>query len=378
MSDRPLRILQILRAPVGGLFRHVRDLTTELGRRGHEIAIAVDNLSSDALSAARLAELDEFVKLGTHSFPMPRVIGSGDLTTPLKIRKLAKDLNIDVLHGHGAKGGLNARIARLGRKRVALYTPHGGVLNYRPGSPSGVLFRLIEQMLVPVTDTLVFESEFAQRAFDMQIGLGTAPHAVVHNGLAPSEFEPIPLTTDARDFVFIGEFREVKGIDVLMRALAGVRAPDGRPATIIMAGDGPDREALTAQIDPLGLTGRVTLAGVQPARKMLAQGRCLLVPSFAESLPYVILEGASANRPVISTDVGGISEIYGPTKASLLPARDADALRASMQRFMDDPAGAQREADTRLAYIRDRFSIATMVDQIEGLYRKALARRLDR
>jgi glycosyltransferase involved in cell wall biosynthesis len=376
MSEQPLRILQILRAPVGGLFRHVRDLTTELGRRGHAVGVVVDSLRSDGLSAERLATLKDYVSLGIHSMPIPRVLGPGDFTTPFKIRRLAKDLDIDVLHGHGAKGGLNARLARIGpNKRVSLYTPHGGVLNYKVGSPVGVLFRLIEQGLVPITDSLVFESAFAQRAFDNQIGLGNARNAVIYNGLSPSEFEPIPFAPDARDFVFIGELRAVKGVDVLLKAIVDVRAPDGRPVTAILAGDGPDRPEIEALVKTLELDGRITLAGVQPARKMLALGRCLVVPSLAESLPYVILEGSSANRPVISTDVGGISEIFGPTSGSLLRARDIDGLRRALQDFMDDPAGAQAEADTRLAYISDRFSLKHMVDEIEKLYRACLAAR---
>jgi glycosyltransferase involved in cell wall biosynthesis len=108
---------------------------------------------------------------------------------------------------------------------------------------------------------------------------------------------------------------------------------------------------------------------------MLARGRCAVVPSLAESLPYVILEAASAARPVIATDVGGIAEIFGPTSGSLLPAADAPALRRAMQRFMDDPEGAMREMQTRLEFIRTRFSVAHMADQIEALYREVLAAR---
>ena len=149
MPDTPLRILQILRAPVGGLFRHVSDLTRELSARGHQIGIVADSLTSDGLTAERLGRLEPYAKLGIHSMSMPRTVGAGDLTSPFRIRQLASELDIQVLHGHGAKGGLNARWAHIGAKhRVALYTPHGGVLNYRIGSPVGLMFRLFEQMIV--------------------------------------------------------------------------------------------------------------------------------------------------------------------------------------------------------------------------------------
>jgi glycosyltransferase involved in cell wall biosynthesis len=372
----PLRILQILRAPVGGLFRHVSDLTRELAARGHHLGIVADSLTSDALTAERLAALAPLCRLGIHSFPMPRTIGAADFITPFKVRRLALELDIDVLHGHGAKGGVQAKFARRGRnKRVALNTPHGGVLNYRPGSVQGRIFRSIERAMMGWTDAYVFESAFAQRAFAEQIGKPSCPGPVIHNGLTPAEFEPVVPDFDARDFVFIGEFREVKGIAYLLEALAPARAPGGRPATLAMAGGGPDLDAVKSQIARLGLAGRIDLLGVRPARPTLRRGRCLVVPSLAESLPYVILEAASAGRPVIATNVGGISEIYGPTSQSLVPAANSEALRGAMQHFLDDPEAADREAETRLAYIRAGFSVAHMTDQIEALYRQVLAAR---
>ena len=376
MADRPLRILQVLRAPIGGLFRHVSDLTLALAERGHEIGILADSLTADGLTEQRLAALAPAAKLGIHHAPMPRVFGPGDLIAPFKVRRLADELGIEVLHGHGAKGGLNARAARIGvRSRVALYTLHGGVLNYKPDSMIGGVFRSIEHLLLSQTDAIVFESAFAQATFRTMIASPKCPVPIIHNGLKPSEFVPVALEPDPYDFLFIGEFRPVKGIEFLLEALVDVKAPNGRPATLIMAGSGPDLGKAKEQIARLGLTDRVNLAGVQPARLMLARGRCAVVPSLAESLPYVILEAASAGRPVIATDVGGIREIFGPTASKLLPSANAEALRQAMQAYMDDPVGAERDMQLRLEFVRSRFSVDHMTDQIEALYRQVLAAR---
>jgi glycosyltransferase involved in cell wall biosynthesis len=258
---------------------------------------------------------------------------------------------------------------------VALNTPHGGVLNYKPGTMIGGMFRGVERMIGSITDAYIFESDFAEGAFHRLIGKPPCEEAVIHNGISEAEFEPVVCDPNARDFVFVGEFREAKGINYLIDALPEVKAPDGRPATLAMAGSGPEFEATKAKISRMGLGDRVDLLGIQPVRAALARGRCLVVASLAESLPYVILEGASAGRPVLSTNVGGIGEIFGPTSASMFPAADTVALRNAMQRFMNDPDGAQVEAAVRLDYIRPRFSIAHMVDQIEGLYRQVLAKR---
>lgn len=376
MAERPLRILQVLRAPVGGLFRHVGDLTQGLADRGHEVGVVVDSISSDSLTAERLDGLRPAATLGIHSMPMPRVIGAGDITTPLRLRRLADELGIEVLHGHGAKGGLNARLVAFGAKqRVALCTPHGGVLHFGRGSPGGLVFRNFERVLLPITSAMIFESEFARRSFHGLIGVPRCPDPVIHNGLKPSEFEPIAPGPGAADFVFIGEFRALKGIQVLLEALVEVRAPDGRPASLVMAGNGPDFETFDQRINELRLRERVTLLGVQPARPTLARGRCAIVPSLKESLPYVVLEAAAAGRPVIATSVGGIAEIFGPAAASLVPAGDVMALRAAMQSFMDSPAAADAEMRVRLAYVREHFSVDRMVGDIEALYRQALGRQ---
>ncbi len=103
-----------------------------------------------------------------------------------------------------------------------------------------------------------------------------------------------------------------------------------------------------------------------------------MVPSLAESLPYVVLEAAAAGRPVIATKVGGIAEIFGPAADSLVPPADAAAaLRRAMQRALDDPRAAATRRSGAPRLIRPRFSIAHMTDQIEALYRETLARRRD-
>ena len=370
-----LRILQVMRAPVGGLFRHVADLTCELAARGHSVGLVVDSLANDAQTEGKLTELAPHAGLGIHRFAMPRVLGGGDLRTPFAVRRLARSLDIDVLHGHGAKGGFYARLARLGgSKAVALYTPHGGVLHFSKSSMSGRIFHGLERALMAQTGAIIFESAYARATYSALIGDPTCPTEVIHNGLAPDEFVPVEQNVDAADFVFVGELRDLKGIHVLVDALAGVTRPDGMPATLVMAGDGGSRAELEAQIATLALGDRVTLLGAQGARPTFAKGRIAVVPSLAESLPYVVLEAAAARLPVISTRVGGIPEIFGPTADALVPANDADALRKAMQAALDDPAATIAEMERRLAHIESHFALTTMTGAIEALYQSALAR----
>ncbi|WP_375450340.1 glycosyltransferase family 4 protein [uncultured Devosia sp.] len=370
-----LRILQVMRAPVGGLFRHVADLTRALASQGHEIGIVVDSLANDAQTEGKLRALEEFATLGIHRFAMPRVLGGGDLVTPLAVRGLARKLHIDVLHGHGAKGGFYARLAAIGQHdTIAVYTPHGGVLHFSASSPSGRVFHMLERRLMQPTAAIIFESAFAKGAYSRLIGVPSCPSPVIHNGLDRAEFVPVTAETDAADFVFVGELRDLKGIHVLVEALDGVRRSDGSPANLVMAGDGPGRARLVEQIAQRGMTERVVLAGARPARAIFARGRCAVVPSLAESLPYVVLEAAAAQLPVIATDVGGIPEIFGPTASSLVPAEDAAALQAALQQALDDPHAAAVEMRQRLDHIAQAFSLDHMAASIEALYVGLLAK----
>ena len=363
-----------MRAPVGGLFRHVADLTRALAAMGHEVGLVVDSLANDAQTETRLTALLPHASLGVHRFAMPRVLGAGDLVTPLAVRRLASRLEIDVLHGHGAKGGFYARLARIGGKAVALYTPHGGVLHFSSSSVSGRVFHQLERALMAQTGAIIFESSYARATYSALIGAPTCPSEVIHNGLAPDEFVPVPPVADAADFAFVGELRDLKGIHVLADALVDLKRPDGTPATLVMAGDGAERAAFEARLAELGLAQRVALLGAQPARPTFARGRIAVVPSLAESLPYVVLEAAAARLPVISTRVGGIPEIFGPTAGSLVPAGDSVALAAAMQRALDDPRAADDEMLVRLAHIENRFSLGAMSSAIEALYRRVLER----
>jgi glycosyltransferase involved in cell wall biosynthesis len=358
-----------MRAPVGGLFRHVADLTRALAARGHKLALLVDSLAGDSQTEARLTALAPHASLGIFRTPMPRLLGPGDLGATLKLRALIKELGIDVVHGHGAKGGFYARLAGIGGPRKAvLYTPHGGVLHFAPDKLSGRAFHALERALMPCTGALIFESAFAHRAYSEVIGAPRCRFEIIHNGLNAEEFAPVAAAPDAADFVFVGELRTLKGIFVLVEALKNITGRDGRPATLIMAGEGSERGALEARIAELGLDKRVTLVGAQPARAMFARGTVMVVPSLAESLPYVVLEAGAAQRPVIATAVGGIGEIFGPTAADLVPAGNASALAAAMQAAIADPQAAEAAMRARLGHIEAGFSVATMTDRIEALY----------
>jgi glycosyltransferase involved in cell wall biosynthesis len=367
----PLRILHCMRAPVGGLFRHVYDLARGQAERGHRVGIVADSTAADPLTIARLKDIEPALRLGLALIPMSRQPGLGDIKATGTIFKHAAKLGVDILHGHGAKGGAYARLVCQGLRLVhwpaaSFYTPHGGSLHYKPGTIAGAAFIGVEHVLRLMTDGLIFESNFAARAYRARIGTGRVPVRIIPNGLGPEDFAAHQPNPDASDFLFVGELRHLKGVDVLLHAVKRLKSE--RAISAVIVGAGPDAEQFKALAETLGVGDCVTFPGAMPAREAFAMGRVLVVPSRAESLPYIVLEGGAAGLPVVATDVGGIPEIVAGTSIRLTPAGDAAALADAMALTLTDPSTAAAGASELKARLGERFTVAAMTDSVLDFY----------
>ena len=199
------RILHCMRAPVGGLFRHVRDLATAQAALGHAVGVICDASPCDALSEARLEDLETQLELGLFRTSMSRDIGPSDISAYHVARQFAEHCRADILHGHGAKGGAYARLTALALKRrgarvACYYTPHGGSLHYHPSTLKGRFYMGVERLLADMTDGLIFESAYSARRFAAHVGHLPCRSRVIHNGVLPEELMPRVSTTTPPTF----------------------------------------------------------------------------------------------------------------------------------------------------------------------------------
>ena len=373
MGSNSINVLHVLRAPVGGLFRHVLDLARGQAERGHRVGIIADATTGGAAAEAQLADLSPRLALGVSRVPMSRQVGLRDVSAVAHVTRRAAGATADVLHGHGAKGGAYARLAKSARA-IRAYTPHGGSLHYGWGSPSGLLYLTLEKVLIARTDLILFESAYSCEIFRAKLGEPGKLTRIVHNGVTAAEFAPVTTDPQATDLVFVGELRILKGVDVLIQAI-GLLAQDGRSPSATIVGEGPDRAAFEAQVRAQGLADRVRFVGAKPARSAFALGRLLVVPSRAESLPYIVLEAAAAGIPLVTTKVGGIPEIFGSQSSELVPPSDPAALARAIELRLCNPAD-QRAAAARLQErVRESFSTGTMTEAVLAAYGEALAGR---
>lgn len=157
---------------------------------------------------------------------------------------------------------------------------------------------------------------------------------IVHCGVNPAVFEaPQPIPTPGVRLVSIGRFVEQKGQLLLLDAFAEAALRD-QSLHLVLIGDGEMRVEIEARIARHQLEGRVTLTGwldQHRIREELAAATALVLPSFAEGLPVVIMEAMAAARPVLATYIAGIPElVIDGTNGWLTPAGDTPALTEAL------------------------------------------------
>jgi glycosyltransferase involved in cell wall biosynthesis len=374
IDGQPLRILHATRAPVGGIFRHILDLANGQAERGHHVGIIADSLTGGERAEAALAEIAPRLKLGVHRIAIRREPLPIDALVWARFLRLIRRVKPDVLHGHGAKAGAFIRLNTAPKDAIRVYTPHGGSLHFPLTTLKGNIYGRLERYLMNSTDLFLFESAFALNTYQRTIGKPEGLVRCVFNGVTAAEFDPIVKAEDATDVVYVGEFRHIKGADLLIDAVAQLRA-GGKPVTLTLAGDGEESDSLKAQVQRLGLADAVRFIGHVKARYGFSKGSLLVVPSRGDSMPYVVIEAAAAGIPMVAANVGGIPEIFGSHTNALFAPNNATAMAGAIETALKDPAASLERAKSLRERIFLHFSQKAMVEGVLAGYRDAFADR---
>ncbi|KFB10438.1 glycosyltransferase family 4 protein [Nitratireductor basaltis] len=370
-----MRIVHCFRSPVGGIFRHVRDLAQAQSAAGHDVGIICDSSTGGAYEDSLIEEARPFFSLGVERTPMQRHVGPGDLMSAGRTLRLIAKMQPDILHGHGAKGGVYARLfgtlrGLQGKRPARIYTAHGGSLHYDEKTPTGRVFFALEALMSGFSDHILFVSDFERRTYLTKVGEPKCPSTLVYNGLQRQEFEQVETAPDAADFLYIGMMRDLKGPDLFLDALAMASNRLNKPLRAVMVGDGEDLPKYRAQAIQLGLDTLVQFKPAMPAREAFALARFIVVPSRAEAMPYIVLEALAAGRPMIATNVGGIPEVF-PAGSPALCLPEAPSIAEGMLQGLRDERAFQ-EAMPGPGELKRRFGADVMAQQIEDAYRAAM------
>ncbi len=350
-------------------------------RAGHEVGIVCDSLTGGAHEDALFDDIMPFLALGLTRLPIHRSVSPADIPALWQAYRTIKSLRPDVLHGHGAKGGMLARVIgtvlRVNQSRVArVYTAHGGSLHFSRASLRGRAVFQMERLQERLTDALIFICDFERRAYESKVGPPAPLSRLVYNGINERDFRTVPTRSDSVDFVYIGMLRDLKGPDLFIEAFALAERLVGRPLSALLIGDGQDREKYKRMIAEAGLSPRLAILPSMRIEEALSMSQTVVVPSRAESMPYIVLEALAASKGVIAAAVGGIPEALGAASAALANPGDAADLARIMAEAITQPDWRAR-AMPSLETIHKRFSAPVMAGEVLGLYSEILARRAD-
>lgn len=185
--------------------------------------------------------------------------------------------------------------------------------------------------------------------------MGVAPDKmpVIHCGIRTEQFAPAVGTEKDIDIVCVARLHPVKGISTLIDAVASI-APEMPMVRVSIAGDGPERDALEAQVKMHNLTNNIELLGScsqEEVRSLLARSKVFCLPSLGDSVGVATMEAMAMGVPVVSTTVKGIPELVEHGKSGLLvPPGDAEALGNALRRLLLD------------ADYRNKLSVAAFKD----------------
>jgi colanic acid/amylovoran biosynthesis glycosyltransferase len=202
---------------------------------------------------------------------------------------------------------------------------------------------------------------------------------VVHCGLDASYLErEHPPLSDSNRFVCIGRLCEQKGQLLLVDAFARlVIARDEPTPKLVLVGDGPMRSQIEARIRELGIEANVRITGWasgEVVQQEIAAARTMVLPSFAEGLPVVIMEALAMERPVISTSIAGIPELVVPGENGwLVPAGDIDPLVEAMKQALNTSVERLQEMGRAgRARVLKRHNIQTEVAKLAELFKTSV------
>lgn len=369
-ADTPatMRVLMVARPAEGGLRRHVGLLCAGLANRGVAAGLCAPHDWSMPPEAADVP----IWPVDLRDRPSP----AADLRASLAVARLGAGFSL--IHGHGARGAWIAALAATLSRKPYVVTAHN-LARPLPGLPgrllrfSGGRARGVVAVSAAVAATLDAWGAPMERI------------RVIPNGVPESAFD-VPDRAEARRRLRIvhrgplvaaaGRLAREKGFATLVAAGARltVDIPDLR---VVIAGAGPERDALAAMATSLRISSHIDLCGaLNEVATLFAAADLVVAPSLSEGQGLVALEAMAAGRPVVASRVGGLVETVQEGETGLLtPPGDAEALAHAVAGLLRDRTRAERMGMQGRELVAQRYTLEGMCRSTADYYEACLRKR---
>jgi len=388
MLDRKIRVLELIDTfTVGGAEKLVLSLATSLDPNRFEV-IPCALFRSGPLEQEMRAAGIEYRILG---LPRRSVLAGPFFIADVSrivtaLRRILKELSIDILHTHLTHSTLVGFLATRQRKRPLFCTSlHSIIFDSLRGrlSPRAWFMYGGIRTTFSRADRIVAVSKKVADAFQAYSGVPQELITTIPNGVDGDLFrsnedrtqlrQRLKLPTDRLMIISVGRLMQEKGHPYLLSAVASI--PSRERPVVLIAGDGPDRTDLEAKIKRFALEHDACLLGNrQDVPDLLAAADLFVLPSLWEGLSLALLEAMAAGLPCVVTAVGENPEVIETGKSGVLvPPADEPALAEAIRRLLREPLQRKRMGEAARERFQRHFSLERCVESHETLYRELLA-----
>jgi N-acetyl-alpha-D-glucosaminyl L-malate synthase BshA len=362
----------------GGSGAVATELGLELARRGHEVHF-ISYASPFRLRG--FAERVTFHEVTQVEYPLFEQSSPYALALAVKQHEVAVRENLDLMHvhyaiPHAATAWLAKQMLKDQRDLKIVTTLHGTDITLVGQDPS---YFTLTKFSIEQSDAVTAVSAYLRDETYRAFGCARCDITVIPNFISTADYHP---ATDAscrralapashRILVHVSNFRPVKRIMDVVRIFAGVRKVIA--ATLVLVGDGPERDPVEQEVDHLGLKKNVRFLGkVDNVADVLRGSDLFLLPSATESFGLAALEAMACGVPVIASAAGGIPEVVVDGETGFLaPPGDVELMTARALAALTDAAEHERLKRNAAARALD-FAAERVVPRYEQLYEGVL------
>lgn len=302
-----------------------------------------------------------------------------------RLRTYLTQERYDLVHTHTSKGGFVGRAAAWhARTPAVVHTVHGFAFHEQSGAWAIRFYAGLERIAARWCHRIVTVSEYHMR-WALQLGIGTPQQLrAIPNGIEPQRVIPLTapetvrqrlqIPTDTRVVLTTGRLATQKGLEYLIQAVQLLQSADLPRFIVLIAGDGPLREALEQQACTAGVIDRVRFLGFWKAvGDLLGIADIVALPSLWEGLSIALLEAMAAGKPIITTTIGSNIEATDNGRAAkLVPPKDPHALADALREWLLHPDQARPYAEAARQRFMEHYTEERMLEQYRQLYYELL------
>jgi glycosyltransferase involved in cell wall biosynthesis len=361
MSSRPLIIILITKADIGGAQVHVLEILMRL-KSHYRFVLAsgehdflVERAQDLGIEVIVLKHLNRAISL------------SEDQAAYSECVSMLRTFRPELLHSHSSKAGVIGRLAAWRTGTPSLFTAHGWAFTEGAPSIQRAYGLIVESVLCRLRGRVVtissYDFELAKR---YRVGLARNRY-LVKNGISGPQLFTQLKSSEILQILTIGRLSPVKNHAMMLDALSMLTIPFH--ARII--GEGDCRADLEEKIRTLGLERNVEMLGeVNRTAEYLAETDIFLLSSNYEGLPLSVLEAMSHGVPVVATDVGGVREAVLNKQTGLLSERrNVARFSANIEVLANKPDLRKQYGEMALSHYEKNFTADRMVNELQGIYR---------